>query len=254
MTRIKALNRYQKAVLIVMGVMILIFTVLYFRTISRVGFEYQDVIFVPYQENGSTVYSGKFRGKQSQFTVSENNTVVFQWGDTVYGPYTAKEDPTAIPMLEELAESMTGVELYQGEEVLFRGGVLKTEDIFWLYHEDGGLENIGISFIDSDGVERDEFGNEIDFVQPSADTILKLMDGPELTHKGEWLVWFGAVCACILNGLSILFADELFRWNLSFQIRNAEHAEPSEMQIVGRYISWTVLTIMALVLFIMGLQ
>lgn len=157
-------------------------------------------------------------------------------------------------MLEELAESMTGVELYQGEEVLFRGGVLKTEDIFWLYHEDGGLENIGISFIDSDGVERDEFGNEIDFVQPSADTILKLMDGPELTHKGEWLVWFGAVCACILNGLSILFADELFRWNLSFQIRNAEHAEPSEMQIAGRYISWTVLTIMALVLFIMGLQ
>lgn len=36
-TRIKALNRYQKAVLIVMGVMILIFTVLYFRTISRGG-------------------------------------------------------------------------------------------------------------------------------------------------------------------------------------------------------------------------
>lgn len=37
MARIKALNRYQKAVLIVMGVMILIFTALYFRTISRVG-------------------------------------------------------------------------------------------------------------------------------------------------------------------------------------------------------------------------
>ena len=50
MARIKALNRYQKAVLIVMGVMILIFTALYFRTISRVGFEYQDTIFVPYQE------------------------------------------------------------------------------------------------------------------------------------------------------------------------------------------------------------
>lgn len=254
MTRIKALNRYQKAVLIVMGVMLLIFTALYFRAVSRVGFEYQDTIFVRNQENGSTVYSGKFRGKQSQFTVSENNAVVFQWGDTVYGPYTVKEDPTAIPMMEELAESMTGVELCRGEEVLFRGGVLKTEDIFWLYHENGGLENIGISFIDSDGVERDEFGNEIDFVQPSAEMILKLMDGPELTHKGDWLVWFGAVCVCILNGLSILFADELFRWNLSFQIRNAEHAEPSEMQIAGRYISWTISTIMALVLFIMGLS
>lgn len=200
------------------------------------------------------VYSGKFQGKQSHFTVSEKKTVMFQWGDMVYGPYTAKEDPAAIPKDDEFAEGMTGVALYQGEDILFRGGVLKTEDIFWLYHEDGGLENIGISFIDSDGVERDEFGNEIDFVQPSAEMILKLMDGPELTHKGDWLVWFGAVCVCILNGLSILFADELFRWNLSFQIRNAEHAEPSEMQIAGRYISWTISTIMALVLFIMGLS
>ena len=104
MTRIKALNRYQKAVLIVMGVMILIFTVLYFRTISRVGFEYQ--------ENGSMVYSGKFQGKQSHFTVSEKKTVMFQWGDMVYGPYTAKEDPAAIPKDDEFAEGMTGVALY----------------------------------------------------------------------------------------------------------------------------------------------
>ena len=104
MTRIKALNRYQKAVLIVMGVMILIFTVLYFRTISRVGFEYQDTIFVPYQENGSMVYSGKFQGKQSHFTVSEKKTVMFQWGDMVYGPYTAKEDPAAIPKDDEFAQ------------------------------------------------------------------------------------------------------------------------------------------------------
>ncbi len=111
-TRIKVLNRYQKAVLIVMGVMILIFTVLYFRTISRGGFEYQDTIFVPYQENGSMVYSGKFQGKQSHFTVSEKKTVMFQWGDMVYGPYTAKEDPAAIPKDDEFAEGMTGVALY----------------------------------------------------------------------------------------------------------------------------------------------
>ena len=123
-----------------------------------------------------------------------------------------------------------------------------------MYNEDGSLENLRLSFTGSDGIERDEYGNEIDSVQPTADTILKLMDGPELMHKGEWLMWFGAVCVCILNGLSILFADELFRWNLSFQIRNAEHAEPSEMQIAGRYTSWTILTIMALVLFIMGLR
>lgn len=253
-TRIKALNHYQKGALILMSALILVFAAVYFRTISRVGFEYQDTIFVPDQEKEGTVYSGKLQGKQSHFTVSEDKTVVFQWGDVVYGPYTAKKDAAAIPEKNELAESMTGVELYQGEKMVFRGGVLKTEDIFWLYNEDGSLENIEISFTGSDGIERDEYGNEIDPVQPAADTILKLMDGPKLMHKGTWLVWFGAVLVCILNGFSILFADELFRWNLSFQIRDAEHAEPSEMQIAGRYFRWTVLMLVALALFIMGLQ
>ena len=51
----------------------------------------------------------------------------------------------------------------------------------------------------------------------------------------------------------LLFADELFRWNLSFSIRNADRAEPSEWEIQTRYISWTVLPIMALVVFVRGL-
>ena len=82
-------------------------------------------------------------------------------------------------------------------------------------------------------------------------TILELMNDPELTHKGEW---FGAVFICVLNTISILFADELFRWNLAFRIRNVDYAEPSDWEIAGRYIGWTVLTIMALVFFIIGLQ
>ncbi len=56
-----------------------------------------------------------------------------------------------------------------------------------MYNEDGSLENLRLSFTGSDGIERDEYGNEIDSVQPTADTILKLMDGPELMHKGNGL-------------------------------------------------------------------
>lgn len=44
--------------------------------------------------------------------MSEKKTVMFQWGDMVYGPYTAKEDPAAIPKDDEFAEGMTGVALY----------------------------------------------------------------------------------------------------------------------------------------------
>lgn len=234
--------------------MALVFAVVYLMTISRVGFEYQDAILVPGQENGSTVYSGKIQGQQARFTVSGDKTVVFQYGDKTYGPYTAKEDPEAIPKDKEMAEYMTGVELRQGEEILFRGGVLETGDSYWLYNEDGTFGGFGVSYVTSDGIIRDEKGNEIDPMEPSVSAILELINGPKLTHKGAWFAWFGAVFICVLNAGSILFADELFRWNLAFQIRNVDHAEPSDWEIAGRYIGWTVLTIMALALFLTGLR
>ena len=155
---------------------------------------------------------------------------------------------------EELAEQMIGVEICNNDKVLFRGGILDFGDDYWLYNEDGTLDNFGFTYVTGDGIERDENGNVIDKMEPSASTIYELLNDPELTHKGEALAWFGAVFICILNVLSILFADELFRWNLLFQIRNVENAEPSDWEIAGRYIGWTVMTIMSLVIFIIGLQ
>lgn len=254
MERIKSMNYYQKAVLIVMIVMALIFAVIYPKTISRVGYRYNDAILIPTQEKGNTVYSGKIQGKQAKFIVSNDNTVMFNYGDKSYGQYTLKEDPTAIPKDEELAEQMSGIEIRNGEKLLFRGGVLNVGDFYWLYNEDGTLDNFEFSFVTMDGIERDEIGNVIDRMEPSASTIYELLNEPELTHKGESYVWFGAVFICILNALTILFADELFRWDLAFRIRNIDNAEPSDLEIAGRYIGWTAMTIMALVVFLMGLQ
>ena len=254
MERIKCLGRYQKGLLLIMVAMIIVFSMLYPITIARVGFAYKGAILVPNYENNSTVYSGKIQGKQANFTVHEDKTVLFQYDGKTYGPYTAKEDATAIPTDSELRDDMVGVELRQGEENLFRGGVLDYGDYLWLYNEDGSIENLDITVTTNYGTVMDENGTVIDPMEPSVITILNLMSEPELTHKGNWLAWFGAVFICVLNVLSILFADELFRWNLIFQIRNVDHAEPSDFEIAGRYISWTVLIIMALVVFVMGLQ
>lgn len=254
MEKIKSLNGYQKGILIFMVVMALIFAVIYPKTIAKVGYRYNDVILVPMQENGNIVYLGKIKGKQAKFTVSNDSTVTFDYGDKSYGQYTLKEDPAAIPKDEELAEQMIGIEICNGDEILFRGGVLDFGDSYYLYNEDGTLDYLEISFVSSDGIERDENGNVIDKMEPSASTIYELLNQPELTHKGESYGWFGAVLICILNALTIFFADEMFRWDLAFRIRNVDNAEPSEWEIAGRYIGWTVMTIMALTVFIMGLQ
>lgn len=255
MERYKCLGRYQKGILLLMIAMVLVFTVLYPMTIAREGFAYKNAILIPNYEDGNTVYSGKIQGKQANFTVyADNMTVSFQYDDKTYGPYTLKEDPTAIPKDSEMQDAMAGVELRYGEEILFRGGVADFGDYLWLYNEDGSIENLDITVTTTYGTVMDEHGNVIDPMEPSAYTILTLMAGPELTHKGEWLIWFGGVLICIVTAILILFADELFRFNLSFQIRDADRAEPSDWEIATRYITWTVLPIMAMVIFIAGLQ
>lgn len=252
MERFKSLNYYQKGIIVVMIVMALIFTVIYPMTISRVGYRYNDAILVPSQENGATVYSGKVNGELTQFIVSEENSIMLQYGNKSYGPYTIKEDPTAIPKDEESAKQMIGVEIYNNDKVMFRGGILDAsedywlyDESYWLYNEDGTLYNFGFAYTS---------GDEIDEIEHSASTIYELLNDPELTHNGDALAWLGAVVICILNALSILFADELFKLNLIFHIRNAEKAEPSDWEIAVRYISWTVIAIMALVIFVTGLQ
>ena len=254
LARMKRLGRYPKAILLLTAVMILAFTIVYPIVTARVGFLYEDTILVPSETNGASVYSGNIRGTDASFTVYADKTVVFQYGETVYGPYAAKEDATAIPKDSDLQARMTGIELRCGDEIVFRGGVVNSGDWRILYNEDGSFDTLRITATMSDGTVVDENGNRIDPMEPSVSTILDLMDGPALTHKGAWLGWFGGVLLCAFTILSILFADELFRWNASFLVRNAEEAEPSDWEIAGRYISWAALPIGALVLFILGLR
>ena len=243
MTRVKVLGRYQKILLLLMAVMILAFTVIYPIVTARSGFLYEGTILVPSEEDGCTVYSEKIYGTAATFTVSADKTVIFQYGNTVYGPYTVKEDPTAIPKDSDLQTQMTGIELRCGGEIVFRGGVVNSGDWRMLYNEDGSFDLLrSITATMSDGT-----------MEPSVSTILDLTDGPALTHKGTWLGWTGGVLICVIAALAMLFADELFRWNVSFLVRNAEEAEPSDWEIAGRYITWTALPVMAAVIFILGL-
>lgn len=253
MERIKSLNRYQKMILFLMFAMTIVFSVVYPAVISKEGFAYKGAILIPSQENGNTIYSGKIHGEPASFTVYPDKSVEFQYGYSIYGPYTAIEDPAAIPVDSELGDKLTGIELRCEDEIVFRGGVLDSGGHRWLYNEDGSAEDLAIS-VTIGGVRIEKGANGSDPLEPSASTILDLMAGPELTHKGVWFALFCGIFVCIVTMISILFADELFRWHLIFIIKNAADAEPSDWELAGRYITWTVLPVVALVLFIVGLQ
>lgn len=253
MERIKELNRYQRIILIILAVMLVGATILYAVTYSRLGFAYADHIMIPSEENGTTYYTATIGGKEAVFTVTPERTVTLQYGEKVYGPYTAKEDPTAVPEDSDLAGFMTGVEIKDGDQIYFRGGVFRTGEDLVLINEDGRYTNIYVSYSQGNGTLLDLNGNVVDEMKPSAGKILELLDGPTLTRKGEWAAWLCGVIVCITTAVSIFYADELFRWHISFRVQDPESAEPSEWEIAGRYISWTVLPVMALVLFVIGL-
>lgn len=119
--------------------------------------------------------------------------------------------------------------------------------------EDGSIyTDIGV--MTSGGFIFNEDGEVIDPNEPSVSDILMVMAGPPLDHKGSWLGWVMGLIICILTAVDILFADELFRLHMAFHISRAEDAEPSDWEIAGRYIGWTVMPVIALVLFIIGLQ
>lgn len=253
MVRFTDLNRYQKGVLILLAVMLLVFTVLYAVTFSRVGYLYADHILVPQEENGTTVYSGRIQGKDAVITVSADQTVTIRHGDKIYGPYTAREDPTAIPENSGLAPQMTGVEIREGDDIFFRGGVFETGSGLMTVDADGSIGAFTITYSYCDGIKRDMNGNPVDRMKPTATAILELLRGPELTRKGQWIAWVMAVMVSVATAVSILYADELFRWNMSFRVSDPDAVEPSELEIAGRYIGWTVLPVMTLILYIMGL-
>lgn len=247
MERIKALDYRQKWILLILAVMVLVFSVLYPVTLARVGFSYQDTILVPGEENGNTVYSGKIQGKAASFTVTPDKTVTFHYGDLTYGPYLVKDDPQAVPQNVDLADSLSGVEIWRQDSRLFRGGARKLDQHGWLlYYENG--EPYGLEIKITTG------GNSAAQMEPSLATILDLTTGPELTHKGHWLPWVLGILLCVINAVSILFADELFRFWLSFRIESPELAEPTDLEITGRYFGWIAMLIGIFVVFVIGLS
>lgn len=250
MDRFRKLERYPKILLIALLLMVVVFAPIYGITASRVGYLYNDELFVPRQSEGALVYEAKVDGLDSTIIVALD-TVIINWGDKTYGPYSLREDPTAVP--DDVSFPMTGIEILDGQKVYFRGGVTDETTDFWLLSEDGNSDFM-ISYTMSDGIEYDMDGNPIDPMEPSPHEIISLLRGPELTHKGDWFSFLVAVFCAAATAVSILFADELFYLSICFRVENAETAEPSDWYISCRNFSWALLTIFTFAALFMGLM
>ena len=242
MERIRELGRYQKGILLLLIAMVTIFTIVYAIAFSKTGFVYEDAFLEKRTDSGNTVYTGYVKGERLTYTVTKDKVLTCTYGDKTYGPFTAKKDSTAVPWTNGAARDMVGVEIREGEEILFRGGVLVKDE-----------RKMAMVLVPKEVDIDQEPPVYTEKMKPSPEFVLRLLVGPKLTKGGNFWRWLGGVIVAALTALSIVFAEELFQFSLSFRVRYAELAEPSEWEIVSRYAGWALGVFATLIIFLSGL-
>lgn len=201
--------------------------------------------YLRYEQRGdAAVYSGRADGHKVKYVVSSGPVVEFWLDGALDSAYTVTEDPSAIPQTEETArfdrDFFTGVEIRKGDEVWFRGAYSPYSS-HWLLDEEGNDLTVSISF-----------GAEPSKPEPAPGVILRFAQGPETSPRGYGPgLLFGLLLSAICL-VSLLFEDQLFRWNLAFRVQDPYRAEPSEWELFSRWVGWIALTGLALFIYILA--
>ena len=249
----KEMSWYRRILLVLLAAMILSFGIATLIAGGREGMGYRDALLYVTQEGEVRRYAGRVDGKRTEFTVRPGGTVEHRWGEEVYGPYQVAEVPSAAP-----ERYMTGLEIRQGGQVLFRGGFFGGE---WpiLYDEEGEpFELLSVTYGTSGGRVYDPTCRELtqrDLHEPGLATVAELaLQGPELTHRGDLGLYLLVTLLAAFDMFQICCPGLMFRWSIMWHVRDPGAAEPSEWYILMERIEWAVFAGLAAVLYWMALM
>lgn len=249
----------RRVMILIQAFLVLLFLVLHLTVGRQQIITYHDETLCRHIRGDVTTYSGTVNGEKAVFTVT-GTTVEYRLGSTKYGPYTITSAPDAVPDEDDLphylpyTETLKGVEIRKDGKLLFRGAYQDSGSLFYVVDSQGNVSHGDeqlFGLIDS-GYSGDVYGYSYE-AEPGASSILKIAAAYGVVQRGSLGLFLLGALLCVINTVSILYVDELFRWNLRFSIRNAENAEPSEWELFSRWIGWIGFIIAALVAFIYGL-
>ena len=244
---------FRRILLLWMAAMILGFGIAMPVVRAAQGIEYGDDFLRLRQEGEVRYYEGEVDWEDAAFTVWPDGRVEYRWGEYTCGPYQVAVVPDAAP--EGFGSAMTGLEIRQGDQVLFRGGYLK--DSFQILYQENG-EPLWDTRIPYSGAGGETVIGEAGQVnirekQPSLTALARAALDPELVRRGSVGIYLGVTLLALLNAVQICFPGFFFRLSLWGHVRNVDDAEPSEFYIAVEHAEWVLLALLVPVLYWYGL-
>lgn len=229
------MSRGQRILLLLQPALFLLFLIVFLTFGQQPVVSYMGSALRCMRQGETTIYSGWLESRWPvQFTVSPGPTVEFQLSGKTRGVYTVAEDPTAIPETADMNpygwEDFTGVEIKKDGQVWFRGAY-RPGHTLGLFDEAGNNRSITIVAV-TPSYEPD----------PDPGDILYFAWGPETSPRGYGLLMLLGLLVSAVCVFTLLFEDQLFRLSLSFRVQDPYRVEPSEWELLNRWLGWIVLT------------
>lgn len=257
---------YRRAMLIATVGAMLLATVLYLTVGSQKGFEYGGSFYALTTVDGTMTYTGNAHewregntiiqssaGRETVYAVTpvlnSGFVVTCQMGEETYGPYQVAAldlaDMSTRVLNFPLDGAMEITNVTTGER-LFRGGYIHSSD--------------GYAFL-LDENKQGEADSILDYAPPkpekgpNCDDLYRFTFGAEesMTQKANWLYFFCALLFAVFNTVSLLYAEDLFTFHMSFRVADPESVEPSEWELFSRHVGWAVFLFFEGVLLLAGL-
>ena len=245
-------NKFQKIMMILLAAMILLFGVLTGMSRGRIGVEFHDALLKVQGTPDNGAYFGKAHGEEVSIVVlreSETEASMSLCIGNQIEEHWRVEYPLE-PIQTEHGETKSGLRVYKEGQLVFEGAYDPADYSGTLGHilyDKNGEWTIAHSF----DVQVISGENYWQHYETSVNTVLEFVNGPEQTARGDWQMFAMATLVAVMALVMVAFPRELFEMSHRLYV---EDPEPTEFYFAMHYFSCCFLTVIALVVYMMGIR
>ena len=236
-------TKLQKAILLILLVMAVVFAVLTGVVRTKKGVLFEDGLLSIQQEGDRTVYSGTAQGQPVTVTVyPEEGAQVVELDVSVLIDHTYRVEHPGGTIVGKHG-TYDKIRVTKNGRILFEGG----------YDPDAPFG----SFCDTNG-EPDLVGYARGYVtghfwdnyELFPTQVVRFANGPSTTCRGDWLIYALGVFLSAITAVCAAFPEHLFYWNHFLSVRDPE---PTDFYMACQRVSWVIATAVVLGIYLWGL-